>query len=87
MSKSYFVKRQTYYIVAVNGRTAKAPFPHPTLRDAEVEAERLALTHPGSAVYVYGAYFKISVAADGRIIKSRLKYEKPKPKTAQEITQ
>ncbi len=76
----YYRKGQKYFIVAVNGTTSKAPFPHPTLKAATVEAKRLALVRKGAIVYVYAAYFKVVADKDGNLIQSQLQYKKPSSK-------
>jgi hypothetical protein len=74
---SHHKKGNIYYIVAIGGRTSKMPFPHPTLREAQTEAERLARTlAKGSCVYVYAAYFKIVIADNGDAINTYLRYKK-----------
>jgi hypothetical protein len=77
----YNRKGCTYYIVAVNGRTSKCPFPHPSLRAAQDEAERLVILQPNNVVYVYAAYFKISMSKNGTV-KTYLRYKKPAKKEA-----
>jgi hypothetical protein len=77
--KQFNKKGNNYFIVARNGKTSAAPFPHPSLKLAQAEAERLALSFPNSVFYVYAAYFKISVSSDtNKIIKTYLRYKAKK---------
>ena len=66
---NFYKKNKKYFIVIRNGKSSKHPFPHPSLKLATAEAERLSVTFPKSSFSVYCFLFKIE-SGEGRNIKT-----------------